>query len=265
MSVFKQRQTVKKRRQWVRRLRQLERVLISLAIVMAGLASIYGLYRLVCFGDAFAIDNVVVEGKFKHLSSGEIVSISQVSRGDNMFWISMEGIHKRLRENPWVRNAAVRRGLPDTLYIFVEEHNPRALVSGETIFMVDEYGEVFKPLEENDHKNYPVFTGLIIDENGRMDAVHEEALSRMLGLLRTFESSAMGAKFGVSEVSYDEIKGISVVTENSPMQILFGHAAFEEQMAKLERMGDAVMKRAGRITYILANEPGRLIVSYQTS
>ncbi len=71
MSVFKQRQTVKKRRQWVRRLRQLERVLISLAIVMAGLASIYGLYRLVCFGDAFAIDNVVVEGKFKHLSSGE--------------------------------------------------------------------------------------------------------------------------------------------------------------------------------------------------
>ena len=48
------------------------------------------------------------------------------------------------------------------------------------------------------------------------------------------------------------------------MQIFFGFAAFDEVLAKLERLSSETAKRNGRITYMIANEPERLIVKYRT-
>jgi hypothetical protein len=80
-----------------------------------------------------------------------------------------------------------------------------------------------------------------------------------------------GRKHGIDELHVDPIAGVSVVTREPPMQVLLGHPAWDESLAQLDRMSSEIEARhadggaGGRIQYMLANEPGRIIVKYRPS
>ncbi len=265
MDTFRDRQTVKRKQQWMKRLKQLERILLSLAIVLVGMASLYGLYRLVFFGSSFTVDRIVVEGNWRHLSADRLAELADIRGDENLFWISMNQIHDRIHQNPWVRRAAVRRRLPDTLWIYAEEHKPEAIISDESLFYVDRYGEIFKVPEGGDERDLPVLTGIEVGESRELTADDKNKILEMLKLLRIFNSSEFGEGMQVSEVNFDDVKGYSLITKKRPMQILFGHAAFDDRMSQIDKMSSAIRGRAGRITYMMVNEPGRLIVKYSSS
>lgn len=265
VGVFKERQEVKKKRRWIKRLRQVERILLSLAIILAGLASMYGLYRIVFFGDVFKVKKIVVEGNWKYLSARGLAAQTDVEEDDNLFLISVDDVHERLKRNPWVRTATARRRLPDALWIYAEERHPAAIISNGGLFYLDEYGEVFKVPEADDDRNFPVLTGVNVAEDLALSDGDRDRALNMLRILAVYGSSKFGKDNGVAEVHYDENYGYSIITKNDPMQIFLGHAAFDEGISQIERMSHAISNRPGRILYIMANEPGRLIAKYQAS
>lgn len=266
MSVFLERQEVRRRRDIGRKLKQLERILVSFGIVLMGLAAIYGLYQLVFMGSTFAVAKVVVEGKWRHLTAQGLAEFSGIKEGDNLFWINIDDVKDRIRQEPWVQASAVRRRLPNTLWIYVEEHNPAALVLGdEGLFFINDKGYVFKPVEAEDQKDFPVITGLKIPGDGAITEDDRRYLDEMLGLMDIFIESDFGRERGVSEVHFDNVAGYSLITKKEPMQILFGHKDFHERIENLNRMTGAITSRSGRIQYMLANEPKRIIVKYANS
>lgn len=265
MDVFLKRQDVRKRRQWGKKLRQLERVLLSMLVIVAGLAAIYGLYRLVFMGPAFAVEKVVVEGDWKMLSAERVAELSGVKSGDNLFAISVSDVQKRLRSEPWIEEIAVRRRLPDTLCIYIKEYTPVALIAGSDFYFVDAKGVVIKKLSPEEQKNLPVLSGLSLLE-GKL-ATNEERLrlTTMLEVRDLFDRTRFGREEGVSEIHFDDVKGYSIVTQEHPMQILVGDEDLEQRIRQVDRMIKAV--RAGRppIRYMVANEKGRVIVRYRAS
>ncbi|MBT3182807.1 MAG: FtsQ-type POTRA domain-containing protein [Deltaproteobacteria bacterium] len=265
MGIFRDRQTVKKKQQWMKRLKQLERILLSIAIVLVGMASLYGIYRLVFFGSSFTVDRIVVEGSWRHLSAERLADLADIRGDENLFWISMDQIHDRIHQNPWVRRAAVRRRLPDTIWIYAEEHEAEAIISDSALFYVDEYGEIFKVPEGGDDRDLPVLTGVDVGESRKMKSGDREKVLEMLKLIRIFSNSEFGKGIDVSEVHFDEVDGYSLTTKKRPMQILFGHAAFDDRMSQIDKMSAAIRGHVGRITYMMVNEPGRLIVKYSSS
>ncbi len=264
-SVFLKRQSVRRRRDWTRRLRQVERGLLSTAIVMAGLALLYGLYLVVFTGEAFAVKRIVVDGEWKYLTAEGLGGLSGVREGDNLFWISVADVHSRLATEPWVKATAVRRRLPDTLMVYVEEHRPAALLALDSgLCYVDADGATFKWAEGNDDRDFPVLSGLSAADCGPQSEDDSLRLKEMLLLMELFRATGFGKERDVAEVHFDRITGYSLVTKESPSQILFGHSALAERAAALDRMGPAILSREGRIQYMLANEPGRIIVKYGT-
>ena len=256
MGIFQKRQTVRRKRRWADKLRQVERILLSMLIVVAGLTALYGVYRLVFLGSAFELESVVVEGNWKRLSPAEVAVLSGVRKGDNLFRMSVSDIYDRLNAGPWVKEAAVRRRLPDTLWIYIEEHDPVAIVSSKGFYYVGAGGRVVKRLEAGDDRDMPLITGIELDEN-------EGNLMCALEILNLFDGSRFGAEQGVSEVHYDELLGYSIITRREPMQILIGHTNFADRVKRLCRMIDAIAARQGRIQYMLADEDGRIIVRYR--
>ncbi|MFA4973796.1 MAG: FtsQ-type POTRA domain-containing protein [bacterium] len=262
MSVFLQRQTVKRRRRWADKLRQVERALLSMLIMVAGLAALYGLYRLVFLGPAFSLEKIVVDGNWKYLSAAEVADLSGVHRGENLFWMSVGDIYRRLTEEPWVKEAAVRRRLPDTLYIYIEEFRPVAIVSSDGFYYVDDEATVLKKVEAYDDKDMPLITGIDIEGGGMSD----DGVVRMkasLELIAAFERSQFGSRNGLAEVNFDEANGYSVFTRREPMQVLIGKSDFADRMRKIDRMEAAITARQGRIQYMLADEEGRITVKYR--
>lgn len=266
MSVFLDRQTVRRKRDWLKSLRQVERALISVSIVLAGLACLYGLYLMVFFGPTFSIHKIVIDGKWHYLTPKGLALQSGVNEGDNLFWINVEKVHELLREDPWVLATAVRRKLPDTLWIYVEEREPTAILSNnEDLYFVDNEGAVFKKVEVGDEKNFPVLTGAVLKGDEITGVDTRARLVTMIELIKCFSNSKFGAQREVSEVHFDYIEGYSIFTKREPLQVLFGHAAFSERMSELDDMSEGILAHPGRIQYMMVNEPNRIIVKYQTS
>lgn len=262
-NTFLNRQKVKASRDWVRKLKFFERALFSLGIVFLGLAALYGLHQVVFMSSAFAINNITVDGSLRYATANGITELSGVKKGDNLFWVSVSDVRDRVRMNQWVKSAAVRRMLPDTLCIYVEEYAPVALaLSNGELYFVDANARPFKRVESDDEKDFPVLTGLEIDDGGNFFGEDKERAATMLALISEYEKGRFGTERGAAEVSHDKADGYSLITLHKPVQILFGHSAFGEKLSLIDRMLEAISSRPGRIQYILANEAGRLIVKY---
>ena len=265
MSLFLERQSVQRKRRWGKRLRELERALIAALGIMVGLVALYGLYRVVFLGSIFQVQKIIVDGNWHYLTADWVARLAGVKRGDNLFWMSVSEVHERLRTEPWVKEAAVRRKIPDTLWIFVEEYRPAAIVAAEELYYVDAEGVVVKRVEGNEAKDLPVLTGLATEAGGALAEGERAKLREMLALLAAARGSAFLAQHGIAEIHYDATKGYSVVTRHEPMQVLLGQQALAERVTELDRTMSAVSARGGRIKYMLANEPGRMVVGYRPS
>lgn len=264
MSVFLERQTVKKKKLWIKHLRKVERILISLAIVFVGIAALFGLYRITFMGRVFTIDKIVIEGDWKHLDAERIGKLAGVSKGDNLFYVSVSDVHQRISQEPWVESVAVRRKLPDTIWIYVNEFQPIAIVASSEMYYVNADGRLFKRVDSQDFKDLPVFTN-VVAENGVLSSSAEGTkLSEMLEILKGFEAQEFGKSVGVASIDFHPVRGYSLITAKSPMQIVLGRDGIADRLSQLDRMGNEIMARSKRVAYMIADESGRIVVKYRT-
>jgi cell division protein FtsQ len=265
LSVFLKQQDVRKRRNWSVFLRRVERVSLSVLAVLAGLAALYGLYVLIFLGSYFSINDIVLQGHWKRLDAQQLIEVAGVKQGDNLFLMNVSEVHDRLMMHPWVREAAVRRHLPHTLLMAVEEFKPKAVyVRPDGMYYVDKEGVMFKRLDAKDDRGYFFITGLENhpDVLSGDDDRARGAIRKALGLGGALGRSKWGKKHGVAEVHYDCVQGFSVLTDAPATEILLGKHNLFDRVERVDHFAKAIRARQGRVQYILADEPGRVIVKY---
>lgn len=268
MSIFLERQEIKAKRMWGPLFRKVERISLSVLIVLAGLVALYGLYMMVFLGSYFTVDDIVLRGHWKMLNAQQLIEVSRVQQGDNLFLLNMGEVHDRLMMNDWVKAVAVRRYLPHTLLIAVEEHVPAAvLVRSDGMYYVDGDGEVFKRLEPIDGKDYPFITGELdrADFSGYSEGLEQRRVKHALSVIHSFAGSAVGSRFGISEIHFNPARGFSVITKERAIEVLLGTDHLRNRIARLDRFAPAIASRGGLVQYILADEAGKVIVKYRTT
>ena len=103
-----------------------------------------------------------------HVTRDEVSGIlNGVSRG-NIWSLSTREIGRRLLTHPYVREVSVRKAFPDKLVVRVGERKPVAMINLDSLYYVDERGEIFKRLTAYDPKGFPIVTGF-----SREDLVEE--------------------------------------------------------------------------------------------
>lgn len=87
----------------------------------------------------FRVDEVTVQGNERYTAQ-EIIDVAGVEKGDNLFALRLSAISRQLQGKlPYIRSVSVRRLLPDTLSITVEEGAAVAAVAQEgQWWLVDE-------------------------------------------------------------------------------------------------------------------------------
>jgi cell division protein FtsQ len=95
------------------------------AVVLAGVA------LAVTGSHWFHVHSIDVTGA-GHLSRGEIVRLSGITKHDNAVWLDESTAEARLTESPWVASADVRVDLPWTVTITVTERSPIAILERGT-------------------------------------------------------------------------------------------------------------------------------------
>ncbi|OGQ50266.1 MAG: hypothetical protein A3I09_02975 [Deltaproteobacteria bacterium RIFCSPLOWO2_02_FULL_47_10] len=212
---------------------------------------LYGMYQLVFERSLFIVKNIEVDGRLVHLSSDDIKTYSGIKLGDNLFSADLKKIQKSVAANPWVLEVAVSRKIPSTIWIYVNEHVPAALLAADEVYMIDEEGDIFKDLDGMDEKNLPILTGLSRNSD----------IGASMRLLNTYRKSSLANYFEPEEINFERARGYSVVISNIVVRL--GFDEFESKLEFLYSMFSAISSYNGnKIRYVDLNMPGKAVVKY---
>jgi len=257
MNTFLQNQYVKnenRRKKTVRRLflkvRQVSLIILIWSICVG---SIYGLYRLIFEESLFIVKNIEIDGVFSHLTRESIVELSGIKLGTNIFSLNIKNIQRELSKNPWVKEVAVTRKPPSTIWIFINEQRPYVMVKLNDLYLANEEGVVFKGVETSDDKDLPVLTGDIDEEN----------LSQVIEVLRLYIGSRLADYYLPSEVNFSKECGYSIVLEGEGVVLRFGYSSIQGKMERLYEVLGALDISRGKMRYVDLNIPGKVVVKYE--
>lgn len=124
---------------------------------------------LLCAGVFFIIDSGVfsihqvnVLNNYKYTQE-EIIEMSGVVFGTNTFKLKSEDISRRIEFDPYIKQAEVKRNLPDGLTITIEERQDTACIYFlDHWIIIDEEGFVLRTVETN--PQLTIVEGLIIED-----------------------------------------------------------------------------------------------------
>jgi len=107
------------------------------------------------------------------IGKGELVAASGVRIGQNLLQLSLDEVRESLQKLPTVASVRVERRLPDTLYLFIEERRPVALLCptpttgtqlAQPMYYIDSRGFVLKPKPGEKLISLPTIRGVSSDE-----------------------------------------------------------------------------------------------------
>lgn len=202
--------------------------LILGAIGVTAWALVFGYLYLISH-PYFAIREIAVRG-CKELTEKEILAVAAVRTRQNIFAVSPKEVREKIRANPWIKEAAVGRELPDRLVIDLKERAAVSLVKKDNgFYLMDFDGVTFKKLELSDDMDLPIITGCHEGKDEESRRVFRETLE----LLRCLaEAKVYPYIKNVSEINGNERYGLSVFTGGG-LRIFLGFGNYESKFKRL--------------------------------
>lgn len=226
---------------------------------------VLGLLGMMLYGAVRVLPGIgkkIGESSYFRLEGVDVIGVERADRdeigraigfdaGSPLLETDLVAIRERVRSIDWVKDAEVRRDLPNKLVITVTEHEPVAIaMTDEGLRFVDPDGE--PALIDADIGGLPTLIGMTTR------AEYAEG-TRLLEELSTKRLVADGC---VQSVRFDPVMGYTVFTRGG-IELRFGPPPFDEKVSRLaEVLGDA--QRRGPLRYVYLNIEDRVVVKVGT-
>ena len=175
------------------------------------------------FTSTFQVKNIIVEGNTEK-SVSEIAAIAGVDYGDPIFSVDENDMWEKLAASGALEVTDVRRELPDTLYIAVNDRKERALaLIGGRVAVIDSDGYVtrlvnYEPITPS---LYVSGTGATKAEKGSLLNAKSDRLEAMRAVLEGLY--ARNAQDRIKDINVSDVSAIFLTTSNG-MRVEFGDA-----------------------------------------
>jgi cell division septal protein FtsQ len=129
-------------------------VFLAIAIVASAVYAVRILLQ------SFYVRNIELYGNY-HLDREDIVGSLNIKKGTPMLDLKLNLLDEKLEENAWIKRAAIRRLLPGTLVIRIDESVPKALLSyRKSFFLIDEGGRILEKIKGEGTPFLPVIKNI---------------------------------------------------------------------------------------------------------
>jgi len=185
--------------------------------------------------DFFMLQEVRIEG-LENVAEEEIVKLLGTVKGQNLFLTDTKALAQRVKLHPLVNEAAVRKELPLTLVVDIQERIPVALILNEDgVVEVDKEGTILRFHETWPKTGSPVVTGVVVpDTIGPGQKLVSKQLDKVLLLLGQASPSMIPL---IGEVNINEVGQVFLFL-NTGMEVRLGHD--EEYAGKLNLLNELI-------------------------
>ena len=159
----------------------------------------------------FKVQTVVVDGNSRYTDQ-EILDVTEIELGENMFLLNKYAISGQLTSQlPYIQSVQIRRSLPDTILIQVEECTPvMAVVQGQDAWLVSRKGKLLEKVEAAKAGGYLQVVGvelLLPTVSSTLELPREGTISRdrLLELVDCLESRGMLGDTAAIDCSDEEV------------------------------------------------------------
>ncbi|MFC1850028.1 cell division protein FtsQ/DivIB [candidate division CSSED10-310 bacterium] len=113
-------------------------------------------YTLLHHSEFFIVQHVNILGNH-FIDRQTIIAAADIKYIESIFRIDLERMRQKIRTNPYVFDILVRRELPATIAIELQERNPIAIITiNKKYFLISEDGVLVEEMSKADSINYPI-------------------------------------------------------------------------------------------------------------
>jgi len=240
-------------------------VLEAAAVLLVVASGAWTGYSKVMASEALRVGSVEVRGEH-FLSAGEVRALLGPAVGENILRLDLEALKTRLRASPWVADATVRRTLPDTLQVEIQERVPLALAEVDRLYLMDGDGnliDIYGP--RTAAFDLPIVRGLA----GRDGEARRDRAQRAGALLR--DLGELGAE--ISEVQVEDSGDLRLVLRGAGEELRVGAPPYRAKFATFLRLRRELNERCPQAEYfdlrfrgrIYAREPEPAVATAETA
>jgi cell division septal protein FtsQ len=222
--------------------------LFALAL-MVGYAAYRGV-ALIAAATSLQIGHMVVRGH-ERLSTGEVLSLVEGLRGQNILAVDLDQWQQKLLSSPWVERATIRRVLPSTVEISVDERRPMGIgrlgtamyLIDATGVIIDEYGPAYADID------LPIIDGIAAspqDGGSMVEVTRAEFAGRVIGALAARPEIAKR----VSQIDVSDLHDAVVILDGDPALLHLGDAEFVARLQQYIDLAPALRERLDGIDYV---------------
>jgi cell division protein FtsQ len=196
--------------------------------------------------DELAVRAIVVEGTAATTPAAVRAALRGYF-GRNLAELDLAEVAAATTADPWVRQATVKRILPGTLRVTVEERTPGALaLLGGTVYVVDEGGVVMGLAGPELPYDLPLLVGL--DSHRGQD--REAALARGIDLLLRLHAAFPTWTRGISEVDLSRDDRVVVTRVEGGPQILLDPELIERNLGEYLALQPMIARKVGGVNRV---------------
>jgi cell division protein FtsQ len=228
-----------------------------IALVIAGGWSVT---RLVLSAPALQVGHITVRGN-ERLATGEVLALVDELRGQNILTVQIGEWRQRVLTSPWVEDATIRRVLPSTLEITVQERRPMGIGRlGTVLYLVDPHGVIVDEYGPNYADiDLPIIDGLSGPgprPTGVVDVARAEFAARVLSALAARPELAKR----ISQLDVSDVHNAVVILDGDTALLRLGERDFAERLQQYADLAPALRARVNTIDYVDLRFDERLYV-----
>ena len=180
----------------------------------------------------FTVQSVSVTGN-NFVSMEELNPYLQKVKGVNIFESDIEGIAKRLRNNPWIKDVSVRREPPSSISVNIVERTPAVYVNSKGgLYLADEEGTLLGE-KEGLSFSLPVVYGISLEGTRTGEKNNSEALRSAIRV-RNELSSLPWIELPQTGIEVDGRSDITLHLRG--YRIRLGHDKYREKLVRFNEI-----------------------------
>lgn len=160
----------------------------------------------------FELKEIEIIGN-KNLSKEDIFKISSINLSENLFKYKLNKIENNIKQNPYVKNVKVKRKLPNTIYINIEEYSEDANIhTGNSYITINNNGRILSERESLINNDIPVITNLDIEDykiGSNIRLSDNNIKTKLLNLLDSIDNNNLKRDINSIEVNNREVRMIN--------------------------------------------------------
>lgn len=233
----KNQKKIKKRRKKNGALRIISLIVIVIAILVFALAT-----------PIFNVEKFIILGNEK-INSNTIISLSGVSEGKNIFQISKKNIIKNIKENAYISDVLVKKILPGTLQISVEERKIAYQIKVINSYVyIDYQGYILEVSSKI--ADVPIIEGFYTDQDTLLHGkrVSNEDIEFLNTILKITESAKSVDINGlISKITIDNKQFVLELSQEKKIVYLGAAKNLTNQMTYVKLIIEKEKKHKGKI------------------